>query len=242
MKVVAIIQARMGSTRLPGKVLMDICGKTMLARGHDRVKRARMINEVVVATTDQKKDDILENYCIANGWNYFRGSQDDVLDRYYLAAKEHHADAVVRITSDCPLIDHNVIDRVIECFLLKRDEADYASNLLPLRTYPRGLDTEVMSFEALERAWKEDDDPRTREHVTQFIVSNPSKFKLIGVTNPRDFSYMRWTVDVPEDLELVRRVYSHFWESDFGWNDVVDLLLARPELLELNRSVKQKVV
>jgi spore coat polysaccharide biosynthesis protein SpsF len=99
-----------------------------------------------------------------------------------------------------------------------------------------------MSFKALERAWNEDDNPRTREHVTQFIVSNPSKFKLTGVTNPTDFSYMRWTVDVPEDLELVRRVYSHFGESDFGWMEVVDLLLAKPELLELNRSVKQKVI
>jgi spore coat polysaccharide biosynthesis protein SpsF len=242
MKIVAIIQARMGSTRLPGKVLMDICGKPMLTRGYDRVRKAKTIDEMVVATTDQENDDVLENFCKNSGWNSFRGSQDDVLDRYYLAAKEYHADAVVRITSDCPLIDHAVIDRVVKSYLAKRKKVDYASNLLPMRTYPRGLDTEIMSFDALERAWNEDNDPRTREHVTQYIVSDPSKFRLTGITNPIDFSYMRWTVDVPEDLELVRKIYSHFGELDFSWNEAAEFLLTRPELLSLNNSVKQKAV
>jgi spore coat polysaccharide biosynthesis protein SpsF len=242
MKIVAIIQARMGSTRLPGKVLMDICGKPMLTRCYDRAKKAETIHEIVVATTNQEKDDVLEDFCRNNGWNSFRGSQEDVLDRYYFAAKEYDANAVVRITSDCPLIDHATIDSVVRSYLVKRDEIDYVSNLLPMRTYPRGLDTEIVSFDALERAWSEDTNPRTREHVTQYIVCNPSKFRLMGITNPIDFSYMRWTVDVPEDLELVRMIYSHFGELDFSWNEVVEFLLARPELLTLNNSVEQKAV
>jgi spore coat polysaccharide biosynthesis protein SpsF len=242
MKIVTIIQARMGSTRLPGKIMMDICGRSMLARVCERVNRAKRIDDLVVAIPNGKTDDALEVYCRAHGWNCFRGSHDDVLDRYYRAAKEFDADAVVRITSDCPLIDYDLVDRVIECYVAKLSDIDYVSNLLPLRTYPRGLDAEIMSFGALERAWKEDNNPRTREHVTQYIVGNPSKFRLTGISNAIDYSYMRWTVDETRDLELVRCVYSHFDEKDFSWMDIAQYLLGRPDLLELNNSVRQKQV
>lgn len=242
MRVVAIIQARMGSTRLSGKVLHSILDKPMLWHVVERVRRARQIHEVVVATTSREADQVIVDLCQKYGWPCFRGSEEDILDRYYRTALNHQADVVVRVTSDCPLIDPGVVDQVVTTFLENQHAFDYVSNALPPQTFPRGLDTEVFSFAALERAWREDDNPAWREHVTPYIYHHPEKFKLRAVVNDVDYSYMRWTVDTIEDLTFVRKVYEHFGNSFFSWRDVIEVLEEHPEWLEINRHVKQKVV
>ena len=241
MRIVAIIQARMGSTRLPGKVLMELAGEPMLARCVNRTRRAQTLNEVVVATTVKPADDAIVRLCDEHNWPCFRGSEEDVLDRYYHAAIAHRADVVVRITSDCPLIEPEIVDRVVREFLDLQPEADYACNVLPRRTFPRGLDTEVMRFDVLERAWREDDNPAWREHVTLYIQCNPDLFRIHGITNEVDYSHMRWTVDIPEDLAFVRCIYDHFGHDRFSWREVLAVLEQHPEWLKINRHVQQKV-
>ncbi len=238
MKVVAILQARTGSTRLPGKVLLDLAGRTMLARVVRRVRRAESIDEVVVATTAAPGDDPIVEECRRLGAACFRGSEADVLDRYYRAAVAHQADVAVRITADCPLIDPGETDRVIRAFFDRKP--DYASNILR-RTYPRGLDTEVMTSATLARAWREADEPYQRTHVTPYIYQHPGFFRLLAVTGEEDLSDHRWTVDSPEDLEFVRAVYRRMDGDDaFAWHDVLRLLAEEPWLAELNRHVRHK--
>lgn len=237
--VVAIIQARMGSTRLPGKVLANVRGNPMLSYVVGRVRAAKTLDEVVVATTTKPADDAIVAFCRERGVNCFRGSEEDVLDRYYQAAREHAAEAVVRITSDCPLIDHEIVDKTVLEFMAER--SDYASNSL-VRTYPRGLDTEVMTFSTLEVAWREARQPYQRTHVTPYIYENPVRFKILPVTGDRDYSAYRWTVDTPKDLELVRAVYDRLEGDSFLLNDVVRLLEREPELAEINRSIAQKAL
>jgi spore coat polysaccharide biosynthesis protein SpsF len=240
LKVVAIIQARMGSTRLPGKVLMDLDGETVLARCVNRLRSARLINEWLVATTDRAPDDAIVAECRKNAVAVSRGDQDDVLDRYFRAAQLAKADVVVRITSDCPLIDPEITDKTIAAFLDAKP--DYASNSL-VRTYPRGLDTEVMSFATLGRAWRQARKPHEREHVTPYIYEHPDEFKLLSVTGEIDYSGHRWTVDTAEDLEFVRAVYARLKTNPtFSWRDVLAVLEREPELVELNRSIVQKAL
>ena len=240
MRVVTIIQARMGGTRLPGKVLMDIAGATMLARTVERARQASLVDETVVATTTDLRNDAVVKECARLGVRVFRGSEEDVLDRYCRAAKAHSAEAVVRVTSDCPLIDAGVMDEVIAEFLENRP--DYAANTLE-RTYPRGLDTEVMSLDALGRAWREAKKDSEREHVTVHIYRNPDVFRLLSVKCDADYSRHRWTVDTPEDLSFVREVYGHLGpEGDFSWRDVLALVEGEPELSAINASVRQKGV
>ena len=240
MKIVAIIQARMGSSRLPQKVLMDLGGATVLDRVLNRLERSRMIQELLVATTTEPADDAIVEHCERTGWKVFRGSEQDVLDRYYQAAKYMHADVVVRITSDCPVIDPEVTDATIRAFLDRG--ADYASNIR-VRTYPRGLDTEVMTVQALERAWRESTKPYQREHVTPYIYENPGEFKLHGIENDTDCSQHRWTVDTPEDLQLLQAIYRRFGgRDDFGWREVLELVESDPSLSDINRHIAQKAV
>ncbi len=239
MKIVAIIQARMKSTRLPGKVLKDICGRTMLARVVCRTQRAKLLDEVIIATTVGAADHAIVSECKRLGMPVFRGSELDVLDRYYGAALAHGAEVIVRITSDCPLIDPEIIDKVIHTFL--KEKADYASNTI-VRTYPHGLDTEVMANAALARAWREATEPYQREHVTPYIYQNPQLFRLISLANEVDYSYHRWTVDTPEDLELVRAVYSRIDSDSSSWQDVLKIFEREPDLIEINRHIKQKIL
>ena len=240
MKVVAIIQARMGSTRLPGKVLKDLEGKTVLGRVVERLQRCQTINELLVATTDRPADDAIIAECRKISVSASRGDQDDVLDRYFRAAQLTKADAVVRVTSDCPLIDPEVTDKTVSAFL--EAKPDYASNVMT-RTYPRGLDTETFSFDALGRAWQHARKPYEREHVTPYIYQHPEEFTLVSVTGEFDYSSHRWTVDTVEDLEFVRAVYSRLGADDvFSGRAVLDLLELHPELVELNRSVEQKTL
>jgi spore coat polysaccharide biosynthesis protein SpsF len=214
----------------------------MLARHVRRARRASSIDELVVATTTLDADLPIVELCARRGWPCFRGSEDDVLDRYYQAALAHDAEAVVRITSDCPLIDPELIDQVVEEFTGHQPEVHYVSNFLPRRTFPRGLDTEVIRFTALERAWREDTAPNQREHVTPYIYRNRDRFRIRGVMNEVDHSSMRWTVDLPEDLALVRCVYEHFGHDRFSWRDVLAVLEERPDWLDINRDVEQKAI
>lgn len=239
-KIVAIIQARMGSTRLPGKVLQDLEGQTVLSRVLHRLRRAQLIHELLVATTDCPADDAIVQECRRCSVPVFRGDQEDVLDRYFRGAQLAKADIVVRITSDCPLIDPQITDKTIAEFLEARP--DYASNVM-VRTYPRGLDTEVMSSTALGRAWQEARKPYEREHVTPYIFEHPAQFKLLSVTGDADYSGRRWTVDTAEDLEFVRAIYARLKDkAAFRSRDVFDIVDREPGLPELNRAVAQKAL
>jgi spore coat polysaccharide biosynthesis protein SpsF len=238
MNTLAIIQARIGSTRLPGKVLVDLGGATVLARVVHRLERSQQITKMVVATTSVPADEVIVSECERLQVSCFRGSEDDVLDRYYQAARSYTADAVLRITSDCPLIDPELVDETVRVF--RNEHADYASNVSP-RTYPRGLDAEVMTSSALERAWREAREPYEREHVTPYLYEHPKSFRLASVRGDVDYSHYRWTLDTPGDLELLRAVYSRFHNrDDFHWQDVIALMEREPELAELNSQVLQK--
>lgn len=240
MNIVAIIQARMGSSRLPGKVLKDLGGETVLARVVRRLRRSRQISRIVVATTTAPGDEAIVAECDRLQVLCFRGAEQDVLDRYYQAARAKATDAVVRVTSDCPLIDPELADETVGVFRTER--ADYASNVFP-RTYPRGLDTEVFTFDALERAWREAREPHQREHVTAYLYEHPQIFRLASLSGAADYSRYRWTLDTREDLELLRAIYSRFdGRDDFSWQEVLRLMEREPELADLNSQVLQKSV
>jgi spore coat polysaccharide biosynthesis protein SpsF len=237
-RTVAVIQARTGSTRLPGKVLLPLLGEPVLVRVVDRVRRARRLDDTVLATTVEPGDDAIATLAEDRGWPVVRGSEADLLDRYLLAARTHDADRVVRITSDCPLIDPSLIDMVAEA--LERSGADYASNTLPPRTYPRGLDVEAFTRDALEQAGREDEDPGSREHATPFIYRNPERFRLVGVPGAENHADLRWTLDTPEDYALIERIYDALGRDDFAWTDALAVVAAHPEWTELNRHIRQK--
>lgn len=242
MKTVAIIQARMGSTRLPGKVLKKVLGKPLLEYQLERVKKSRLIDEIVVATTVKEQDQPIVDFCMEKGVSCYRGSEEDVLARYYEAAKAYEADIVVRLTSDCPVIDPDVIDRVIQAFL-EDEEADYVSNTLE-RTFPRGMDTEVFSFQALEQAFQSARMQSEREHVTPYIWKNSDRFSIKSVFHRDDLSIHRWTVDTPEDFELIKKMIEHLYrvQRDFSMEDMLQLLDQHPQWKEINAHIEQKKV
>ncbi len=242
--VVAIIQARLGSSRLPGKVLLDIGGRPMLGWVASRAGRARSVSKVLVATTTEPADDAIVSYCTEQGIAYARGSQFDVLDRYYRAAKSANAGIIVRITADCPLLDPDLVDNVVETLLARGPKnalptnlasnlkLSFATNRLPppwKRTYPIGLDAEACTFEALSRAWTESTEPQQREHVMPYLYEGvrlgpsragvsvgltPRGFVVAVLDHGEDLGHYRWTVDTPEDLEFVRQIYAHFRDRD----------------------------
>ncbi|MCI0577817.1 MAG: glycosyltransferase family protein [Chloroflexi bacterium] len=233
--IAAIIQARMGSTRLPGKVMMEIAGQPMLWQVANRARQATLTDQVVIATSNQKGDDPVAAFCEQAEIPCFRGSETDVLDRYYQAAQWIGADVVVRLTADCPLLDPTVVDQVAAAYL--EGGCDYASNTIE-RTYPDGLDTEVFSFATLARAWREAELLSEREHVTPYIWKNSHLFRLLQVRQATDLSSWRWTVDEPEDLAFVRRVYERLYRpgKTFLIADVVALLVSQPELAQINQG------
>jgi spore coat polysaccharide biosynthesis protein SpsF len=234
MNRIAIIQARMGSTRLPGKILSNIEGKTMLERIIERVSAAELVDKVVVATSVEKEDDAVEAYIKKYGYcDLFRGSVDDVLSRFYECAKEYNASIIIRITADDPLKDPQLIDKAV-AMLLKDKDLDYCSNTIE-PSYPEGLDIEVFRYSALETAFNEAVLPSEREHVTPFIWKNPEKFKIQNFKLDRDLSTWRWTVDKQEDLEFMRSIFKKFKDKPMvSFEEVIQFLEAKPELMKIN--------
>jgi spore coat polysaccharide biosynthesis protein SpsF len=236
--IAAIIQARMGSTRLPGKTLTDVVGRPMLAWLVERAARIPGVERVIVATTEKPADGAILRFAAERGLPAYAGSEDDVLDRFYQAARRDGVSVVVRVTPDCPLLDPGVAGRVLARFLEAGGGLDYASNTQP-PTFPDGLDTEAFAFAALERGWREARLASEREHVTPFIWKHPDRFRLANVTHTPDLSALRWTVDTAADLEFVRAVYRHLGvrAETAGLEEVLDLLRRHPELKRINRGI-----
>lgn len=258
-KIVAILQARMGSSRLPGKVLLEITGKPMIQHVLERTQRARTLDSVAIATTSDSADDPVADFAVSMDAPFTRGSVHDVLDRYYQAAKAHQADVIVRITADCPLIDPEVVDETINEFL--RLKLDFAANRLPPpfhRTYPIGLDVEVCTFTALEQAWKQASEAFHREHVMPFLYEgvdlspfNPRLetgvsmrgYKIGLLNHVADYGSLRWTVDTPEDLAFMREIFTRLGgKTDFNWYDVLQIVQAEPQLAQINAEVRHKTM
>jgi len=225
----------MGSTRLPGKVMADIVGKPMLWHHVDRLRKAGLVDQVVIATTDQERDRPIRSFAVANGIPYYAGSELDIVDRLYQTAKKFGADVVVRVTADCPLVDPGVIDRMLAYYAANRDKLDYVCNNFP-PTYPDGLDAEVISVKALERVWSEVTDPFQREWISSNFQEHPEKYRITNVENDHDLSSLRWTVDYDDDLKFVREVYGRLYHEGetFLMKDVLELLSKEPELAEIN--------
>lgn len=242
MRKVIIVQARMASTRLPGKILKKVMGKTLLEYQIERLSRVSLADRTVIATTINESDLPVVELCNRLSVPCFRGSEEDVLSRYHGAALLHEADAVVRITSDCPLIDPYVVDKVIDFYLKHYPEYDYVSNTIK-RTYPRGMDTEVFSFNALERAHAKATSTLDREHVTPFIHRQPERFNIANVCYKKDISMHRWTVDTNEDFELIEKIIANLYPVKplFGMEDVLKLLEETPDWININAHVEQKL-
>lgn len=236
MKVIAVVQARMGSTRFPDKVMREINGRPMIELLLERLSKARMIDQIVLATSEDARNDPLARHVEQLGYIVSRGSEDDVLDRYYQAANPLRPDVVVRITGDCPLIDPVLVDAVIQRYL--DEKVDYLSNTSP-PTFPDGLDTEVFTFASLEQAANEATEQPDREHVTPYI-RNSGHFRTGGFSHHQDLSAERWTVDEPEDFEVIQKVFEYFHPRiDFGWEEVLELRQEKPELFAPNRHLKR---
>lgn len=234
MKIVAIVQARMGSLRFPNKVMQPICGKPMIELLLERLGKAKSIEQIVLATSHDKRNDVLVDHVRGLGFPVYKGHEENVLDRYYQAAKDAEADIVVRITGDCPLIDPELVDKVVEDF--QQAGVDYAANTIP-PTYPDGLDTEVFSFKALETAWQQAETAMQKEHVTPFIKES-LLFTHLNIANKVDYSGDRWTVDEQEDMTLVNHIFEHFHPNiNFSWSDVLDLKKIKPELFKINQHL-----
>jgi spore coat polysaccharide biosynthesis protein SpsF len=233
--IAGILQARTSSTRLPGKVLAPVLGRPMIARQLERLARVQRLDRLVVATSTAAGDDTIAALCAELGVPCFRGSLEDVLDRFHAAAGELGADHVVRLTADCPLTDAGLIDRLIEFHLA--GDYEYSSNC-QRRTFPVGLDAEIVRRDVLDRVWRDAREPGDREHVTLFIRNRPEVFRIGSLENDEDLSALRWTVDEPADLEFVRRVYAELYPRDpaFGWRDVLALVRRRPELADIHRG------
>jgi len=235
--IVAIVQARMGSSRLPGKVLMEIVGKPALWHLVNRLSKSRLIDKIVIATSDREEDKSILKLAQDLGVGSFAGSATEVLDRYYQAARKYNAETIVRVTADCPLIDPELVDKIIGIYVDSKGELDYVSKG---QSYPDGLDVEVFSFNALEKAWKEAKKKSQRgEYVTTYIWGNPHLFKTLIVENEVNLSHMRWTVDYERDLILVREIFKNLYKEGevFHLRDILEFLDKHPELAELNSDL-----
>ena len=258
-RILAIVQGRMSSSRLPGKILAEIASQPMLRRVFIRTSRATTVTETVFATTTDSSDDPVAEYCDFSGIPFTRGNLFDVLDRYYQAASQAKADVVVRVTADCPIIDPDLIDNVVNTLL--EGKYDFAANRLPPpfhRTYPIGLDVEVCTFAALATAWREASESFHREHVMPYLYEgvelskvnrqldygiSPRGYRIALLNHTTDFGDYRWTVDTPEDLEFVRQIYNRFdGRDDFTWQEVLDLLHNEPKLMEINAGVRHNTL
>jgi spore coat polysaccharide biosynthesis protein SpsF len=244
LRVAAILQARMGSTRLPGKTLMPLQGKPLLHQILDRILDAKTITQIVVATTTSDRDDVLVD--AVKDYNpkitVFRGSEEDVLDRYYQAAKSVQADIVIRLTADDPFKDPEIIDQVVQS-LLDDPSLDYCSNILGVQTFPNGLDVEAMRFAVMEKMATTATEQEDREHVTLMLRKNPEGFKTKNITLPENIHYLRWTIDEDKDFEMAARVYAALYPANlkFRMRDILDLIRKEPDIATINQDVKQKL-
>lgn len=239
MRIIGIVQARMGSTRLPSKVMREVNGIPLLEYQINRMRKSKLLNELVIATTRINNKPIIE-LCKRLGVPFYRGSEEDVLERYYFAAKKYKADIVVRMTSDCPLIDPGIIDEIIQFYL--DNDFDYVSNT-QVRTFPRGMDTEVFSMRILEEAFHNAKRDYEREHVTPYLYLNEEIYKVGQYVDLKvDHSDIRLTVDTPEDFELITQIFEYLYQEDnfFNLNKILRLLEKHPELLEINKHIEQK--
>jgi len=234
-----IVQARMGSTRLPGKVLKKLGEKTALEHVIERLSQVKRDNKIIVATSDKCEDDEISVLCHKINIDCFRGSENNVLDRFYQAAKKYGYDNIVRITGDCPMIDPEIVEKTI--LLYEQEKLDYATNVLP-PTFPKGLDTEVFSFKSLERAWQETSDEKLREHVTVYFWQNPDLFKQKHLINDINLSTKRWVLDYDVDYKFLQEIFCKFYprKKDFRMNDILEFLKANPELEKINEGIDRK--
>lgn len=240
-KVGVIVQARMGSTRLKGKVLKKLSEKPVLLHVVNRLKYCKTVDDVIIATTNNEEDNIIADLCKKEGIKYYRGSESNVLDRYYQAAKLFDLDIIVRVTSDCPLIDPVAVDKVVNGFL-NHDDVEYVSNSL-IRSYPRGLECSAFSFQALEDSWEKASEPHHLEHVVLYIRENPDKYRHLNITNEEDLSKYRLTLDEPEDLELLTIVYDELYQpGKMIDNDEVIELIKNENLFNINSHIEQKSI
>ncbi len=241
MRVEIFVQARMGSTRLPGKILQPVLGRPLLKYMVDRLREVQNADGIAILTTTESSDDIVEKFCQEEKIFCFRGSENDVLERYYQAALQRGPDAIVRVTADCPLIDPEIIDLVIDAFKKEFPAFDYISNSLE-RTYPRGLDVEIFSIKALKQAYQQAKKPEEREHVTVYLYRHPELFKLKNIAHHPSLSQYRWTVDTPEDFNLIRLILEHLYPNTpaFRLQDVLNLLKSYPEWNLINAHIEQK--
>lgn len=237
--IIAILQARMGSSRLPNKVLFEIKGKTLLELYINRVKQSRLIDKIVIATTKKPEDDVIQETVKQLGLECFRGSENDLLDRYYQCAKKYKTDVVVRITPDDPFVDYRVIDRAVQIF--NDNQVDFVTNHFD-PTYPEGLDVEVYSFQALEKSWKEAKLLSEREHVFPYIQNNQNQFKIINFVQDKDYSHLRWTIDYECDYEMTEVIYDYLYDKKpiFLQEDILELLEKCPEISQMNSHIKRK--
>ena len=241
MRKLIIVQARMTSTRLPGKVMKVVCGKPLLEHLIDRLKRVKYADRIVIATTVNDTDNQIVNLCKELGTLYYRGSEGDVLGRYYEAAVKYGGDVIIRITSDCPVIDPEVVDSLINFYTNNIEKYDYVSNTLK-RTYPQGMDSEIISFDILKEAHLNAYDPFDREHVTPFIRSRPSRYCLHNIEHSTNLSNYRLTVDTSEDLDLVKKIFKElfFTNHKFTMRDILSVMEANPDWIKINSHVKHK--
>lgn len=241
MKTMIIVQARMTSTRLPGKVLKEVLGKTLLEYLIERLRRVKLADGIIIATTINQTDQPIVDLCRKLNVTVTRGSEHDVLARYHEAAKLHHADVVVRVTSDCPAIDPAVIDEVLGFYRSHLGEYDYVSNSLT-QSFPYGMAVEVFTFNSLEEAAREATTEPEREHVSPFLYTRPERYRIGQVVYPQDISHHRWTVDTPEDFELIRRIIESLYpeKPEFDIRDVLALLAQHPDWVQINAHVQQK--
>lgn len=237
-RIIAVLQARFSSNRLPGKVLRSVSGKSLLQHQIERIFRSSRIDALIVATSSEPSDDQIAKISQQLGAKIFRGSLEDVLDRVYSAAKQESASVVIRLTADCPLIDSEIIDAIVDKHLTEKN--DYTSNTI-VPSFPDGLDVEVCEFSALKRAWREAHLPSEREHVTPYIKNNPDKFRLANYSSPIDHSNLRWTIDEEKDAAFIEHVYNEIYPENpnFLMKDVLALLNRRPELLQINSGIQR---
>ncbi|MBK7630050.1 MAG: glycosyltransferase family protein [Ignavibacteriales bacterium] len=240
MNIVTVIQARTGSNRLPNKILLPLANKPLLFRMYERVAASKLKGTIVIATTTDQRDDKVEELCKEYQINCFRGHPTDLLDRYYKAVKLINADAVVKIPSDCPLIDANVIDKILKYYLDNNDSYDYVSNLHP-QSYPDGNDVEVMSFKTLEKAWLNAKKDFEREHTTPYFWENPDKFKIGNVLWETGLNYSmshRFTIDYEKDYNFIKQVYDELYQlnPNFTLEDIINLLVRKPEIKKINEE------